>query len=458
MTWLGMGLLALAIAALCAAAGGALAHTRGQRRALSAVERALAESAQQCEALRGRNAELERQEAALRAELDGERRRAAEQKATQQTLWENAEGKLREAFQGLSAQALRENHQTFLELAKSALGEQQRAAAGDLEIRQKAIDTLLAPLRESLGKVDAKLQEVEKQRFGQHLETQKHLELVAQAQQKLESETANLVRALRSPTTRGRWGEIQLRRVVELAGMLERCDFEEQPSRSTEGGRLRPDLVVHLPGEKDLVVDAKAPLAAYLEALEAEDGASREAKLREHARQVREHIRKLASKEYWAQFDASPEFAVMFLPGEAFFSAALQRDPTLIEYGVEARVLLASPITLIALLRAAAYGWQQERIAAGAAQISRLGRELYERVGKVAEHITRLGNRLGESVSAYNDAVASLESRVLVSARRFRELGAAPPEQNLDEIPPLDAQPRQLRASADRKVGARSEP
>ena len=452
MAWLSAGLLVLAAAALCAAAGGGLVHARTQRRSLWAAQRALAESAQQCEALRERNAELERQEAALRAVLASERHRAEEQKAEQRALWETAENRLREAFQGLSSRALRENHQTFLELAKNTLGEQQRAAAGDLQARQQAIDGFLAPLRESLSKVDIKLQEVEKQRFGQHLETQKHLELVAQAQQKLEAETANLVRSLRSPTTRGRWGEIQLRRVVELAGMLERCDFEEQPSRRSEGGRLRPDLVVHLPGGKDLVVDAKAPLSAYLEALEAEDGAAREAQLREHARQVREHVRKLASKEYWSQFDASPEFAVLFLPGEAFFSAALQRDPTLIEYGVEARVLLASPITLIALLRAAAYGWQQERLAAGAEQVSRLGRELYERVGKVSEHLARLGQRLGDAVSAYNDTVASLESRVLVSARRFRELGAAP-EHPLDEIPALEATPRNPQARA---VGERS--
>jgi DNA recombination protein RmuC len=266
---------------------------------------------------------------------------------------------------------------------------------------------------------------------------------LAGAQRQLQSETANLVRALRAPTVRGRWGEIQLRRVVEMAGMLEHCDFVEQASVDTDEGRLRPDLLVRLPGGKTVIVDAKAPLAAYLDSLEAVDDPTREARLREHARQVREHVNRLGNKAYWAQLEPTPEFVLMFLPGESFFGAALQHDPGLIEFGVEQHVIPASPLTLIALLRAVAYGWRQERIAEGARRISDLGRSLHDRLRIFVAHLADVGKGLDRAVAGYNSAVASLERRVLVAARRFKELGAAASE-DLPELPLIETTPQAL--------------
>ncbi len=379
--------------------------------------------------------------AELRQALSAEQEQAREKLA----LLDEARQKLADAFKALAAEALRSSNTAFLELAKTQLEKFQESAKGDLEKRQTAIDELVKPVKESLGKVDAKLVEIEKSRIEAYSGLTEQVKSLWETQKELRGETANLVKALRRPQVRGRWGEIQLRRVVEMAGMLEHCDFIEQQNIDTENGRLRPDMVVHLPGHRTIAVDSKAPLEAYLEAIEAPDDETRTAKMREHARQVRNHITALGKKSYSEQLDKSPDFVVLFLPGEVFYLAALEHDPGLLEAGINDRVLITAPTSLIALLRAAAYGWREEQLAENAQKISELGQDLYKRLATLSKHLRSIGEALARSVEHYNNAVGSLERNVLPGARRFKELGAGGGAE-IVELQPLDNVPRRLQA------------
>jgi len=424
--------------------GGLVAWVLGAR--VGEAQSRLAERENELAALRLQESALAIRCATLQTELEKDQALFAERQAT----LEAARDSFADAFKVISADALAKNNQSFLDLARATLEAQQAAALAsaktDLDKRQLAIGELVAPVKVSLEKFDLQIQGIEKSRIDAYATLTEQVRAMAEAQGALRLETGNLVKALRAPQTRGRWGELQLKRVVEMAGMLDHCDFFEQESTNTEDGRLRPDMIVKLPGGKNIVVDAKAPLAAYLEALEASDEEEKKRKLADHARQVREHLKKLGQKAYWEQFQPSPDFVVLFLPGEMFYSAALEADPSLIEAGVDARVILATPTTLIALLRAVAYGWTQQALTENAERISLLGRELYERIATVTEHWGRVGKNLGEAVGAYNKSVASMETRVLVSARKFRDLKVAGEDREIADLNPVEALPREVQA------------
>ena len=381
----------------------------------------------------------EAQQARVAAETHTEH--ASRQLADQKTLLDQTRQELLESFHALSGEALRHNNEAFLKLAAVSFETLHVKAEGELAQRQQAIDALVQPLHESLRRYDEQLRLLEQSRQSAYGGLDQHLKSLAESQQRLQQETGNLVKALRAPTIRGQWGELTLKRVAELAGMVDHCDFVEQQSVLGDEGRFRPDMVVQLPGGRQIIVDAKTVLSAYLDAHEAQTEAQQTEALRRHAEQVKSRMDELSLKAYWTQFDRAPEFVVLFLPGEQFLGAALDYNPHLIEEGFARGIVLATPATLIALLRAVAYGWRQEQLTAHAEEAGRLGKELYDRMAVLAEHMNDVGQALGKSVSAYNRAVGSLETRILPAARRFKEIGISS-DKDIPVLEPTELVPR----------------
>jgi DNA recombination protein RmuC len=417
----------------------------------------VATSASSVEHLRDQMTHIDSQSAELRQTLDTERQlritsetrleEATRNVAEQKKLLAEAETKLKESFESLSAKALQSNSEQYLNMAKRMLDTILAKADSDLGKRQESINTLIKPLSDSLKRYEEQTRLMEQARVKAYGSLEEQVKMLTTTSQQLQTETGNLVRSLRDPKVRGRWGEMTLRRAAELAGMSNHCDFQEQVHFADgDQNAVRPDMIVHLPQDKSVVVDAKTVLDAYLDAVAATDEEEKRAQLKRHAAQVRSRIRELSSKSYWDKLPATPEFVVLFLPNESFFSAAVENDHSLIEDAIENGVVLASPTTLIALLRAIAYGWRQEQVAENAERISNLGRELYDRMSKLVEHLGKVGSGLNTAVRSYNQAVGSLESRVLPSARRFKELGAAGGE-DIPELPALEQQPRELDTS-----------
>ncbi len=381
--------------------------------------------------------------AILNAQLKTQEQIEREQQASQDRSLEQ----LRSAFVGVADASLRSNSELFLRLAREHLGQHQQSSLAALSEREQAIATMLAPIREALGKTEQQILRIEKERAETFGSLKSALESVALGQQALQRETRTLVNALRRPEVRGQWGEMTLRRLAELAGMIEHCDFSEQAQNRTGEGSLRPDMIVHMPDGRDLVIDVKTPLDAYLEAMDAATDEQRAVALRRHAQAVGQRVRELAAKSYWSQFENSPDFVILFIPGDQFLSAALAESPTLLEDAIRQDVIIATPSSLVALLKTVAYGWRQASLAQNAQTIRVLAQDLYKRLGVFCGHLARLGRNLGSSVDAYNNAVGSLERQVLPGARKFTELGIRPGQEieALDPIERLVREP-QLRA------------
>ncbi|MEO5668204.1 MAG: DNA recombination protein RmuC, partial [Bdellovibrionota bacterium] len=360
--------------------------------------------------------------------------------------FEKAREELRNSFKALASETLQQSNTSFLELAQSSFSKLHEMAKGDLEKREISIAGLVKPVQESLSKFDAKIQDIEKARVGAYESLTQQLRSMGEAQGQLRSETQNLVRALANPRVRGRWGETQLRRVIELAGMLNYCDFQEQASVETEEGRLRPDVIIKLPQGKTIIIDAKAPLSAYLESMEATDESVKQERMQHHARLVKGHIQDLSRKSYWAQFEDNLEFVIMFLPGENFYQSAIESDPELIEFAFKNNVIPATPATLISLMKAIAYGWRQEALAANSKKISELGKDLYKRLITMSGHVSQVGKNLNNAVDSYNKAVSSLETRVLTGARKFKDLAVDDPTMVLENPELIDIQARPLQS------------
>jgi DNA recombination protein RmuC len=412
----------------------ARAQTEAER--IPTLEREKVAERQRVDQLAETNASLQARIAELETALEKQLQFHDQQIAT----YRDAEENLKNIFGDLSRKALSSNASDFLNLARTEFSKLQEHAKTELDKKEKAIENLVDPVKESLKEVDKYIHDVERQRVGAYSKLEEQL-------QSLLGETTKLSKALSAPMTRGRWGEFQLRRVVELAGMLEYCDFDEQQTVTTEDGRMRPDMVVRLPGGKSIVVDSKVPLAAFLSAAETDNDLAREKYFADHAKQLRNHIKDLSRKSYWEQFRPTPEFVVMFIPSEVALTSALKYDPELIEYGVAEKVLTASPITLIALLRSAAYGWRQEKLAENAEKISKLGRELYDSLSVFSGHFSSVGKNLRQTVDTYNKAVSSIEGRVLVRARRFNDLESGSATKEIEEQLSVDVLPKLIESS-----------
>lgn len=418
--------------------------------AISELRSSIAEKEARIETLRASLEAAQHDKAVTKTRLD----EAMKSMEEERRLLASAEAKLTTTFQALSGESLKSNNRAFLELAKESLGIVLSDAKGELTKKEESIKNIVKPLEEALFKYEAQIGELERSRISAYANLENQIRTLVSSEAQLQKETGNLVSALRRPEVRGRWGEVTLKRVVELAGLSEHCDYTEQVSVETDEGRLRPDMVVHLPNDREIVIDSKVSLDAYLDAVACQDQEKRQGLIAKHAQQVKRHMKTLSEKGYWEQFPKAPEFVVMFMPGESFLAAALDIDGALIEQGMETRVIIATPTTLIALLRAIAFGWRQERLAKNSQQIAALGKEIYDRFQPFIEHMNRLGLNISQAVGSFNKMAMSLERRVMVSVRKFKELGASG-DKDLPEIEQVEQIP--MKAQDHHETGDMAE-